>query len=74
VVVAPGETLLHALRAAGIDVASDCEEGLCGTCEVPVLYGEVDHRDKVLSGEEKSRSIRMMACCSRGKGRIELAL
>jgi len=49
VVVAPGETLLHALRAAGIDVASDCEEGLCGTCEVPVLYGEVDHRDKVLS-------------------------
>jgi cytochrome P450/ferredoxin-NADP reductase len=74
VVVAPGETLLHSLRAAGIDVASDCEEGLCGSCEVPVLGGEIDHRDKVLSSEERSRSIRMMACCSRGKGRIELAL
>ena len=37
-----------ALRAANIDIQSDCEEGLCGSCEVRVLSGAVDHRDVVL--------------------------
>ena len=33
------QTVLAALRAANIDVQSDCEEGLCGSCEVRVLAG-----------------------------------
>lgn len=66
--VAPDETLLHALRAVGVDVPSDCEEGLCGTCEVPVVEGDVDHRDKVLTGAERAENTRMMTCCSRSKG------
>ncbi len=32
--VPPDRTLLSVLRGAGIDLPSDCEEGLCGTCEV----------------------------------------
>ncbi len=69
------QTLLQALRAAGIDVASDCEEGLCGTCEVPVAEGSIDHRDMVLSVAERAAGTRMMACCSRAKGgRLVLAL
>lgn len=72
--VPPDRTLLDALREAGIDVPSDCEEGLCGTCEVAVVSGEVDHRDKVLSHAEHKDGRRMMACCSRGKGKIGLAL
>ena len=73
--VTPHQTLLEALRAAGIDVASDCEEGLCGTCEVAVTSGEeIDHRDRVLSREERSEGSRMMACCSRARGKISLAL
>ncbi|MCR0981982.1 cytochrome P450/oxidoreductase [Roseomonas populi] len=68
-------TLLQALHAAGIDVPSDCGEGLCGSCEVQVLEGEVDHRDKVLSAAERAGSARMMACCSRARGRkLTLAL
>src|ERR1700751_4304935 len=47
--VAADQTLLQALRAVGVDVASDCEEGLCGSCEVHVIEGEIDHRDKVES-------------------------
>ena len=43
------QTVLAALRAANIDVQSDCEEGLCGSCEVRVLAGKVDHRDVVLT-------------------------
>lgn len=67
-------TLLDALRAKGIDVPSDCNEGLCGTCEVPVLSGEIDHRDIVLTASERREGNRMMACCSRGRGRLVLGL
>lgn len=74
--VAADQTLLEAIRATGIDVASDCCEGLCGSCEVQVLDGEVDHRDMVLSRTERAENSRMMACCSRAKngGRLRLGL
>jgi cytochrome P450/ferredoxin-NADP reductase len=74
VTVPADRTLLESLREAGIDVPSDCEEGLCGTCEVAVVSGPVDHRDKVLSRAEREDGKRMMACCSRATGRIRLAL
>jgi ferredoxin-NADP reductase len=73
--VAPHQTLLQALQAAGHDVPCDCNEGLCGTCEVAVVEGAIDHRDKVLSKAERAACTRMMACCSRAAGqRIVLAL
>ena len=73
--VAAGQSLLQALQAAGHDVPCDCGEGLCGTCEVGVVDGAVDHRDKVLSPAERAAGQRMMACCSRAAGgSITLAL
>jgi cytochrome P450/ferredoxin-NADP reductase len=75
VMVRPDQTLLQALQAAGVDVPCDCNEGLCGTCELELLDGEADHRDKVLTRAEKAAQKRMMACCSRARGqRIVLAL
>jgi cytochrome P450/ferredoxin-NADP reductase len=68
------KTLLEILLEKGIDVASDCEEGLCGSCEVTVESGEVDHRDRVLSAEEKLNGSTMMSCCSRGKKGLRLKL
>lgn len=65
--VPPDRTLLSVLRSAGIDLPSDCEEGLCGTCECAVVAGEIDHRDKVLSNVERAKGDRMMTCCSRAK-------
>ncbi|WP_198349363.1 MULTISPECIES: cytochrome P450/oxidoreductase [Ramlibacter] len=69
-------TLLEALRAANIDVPSDCGEGLCGSCEVHVLSGEVDHRDVVLTRAERQAGDKMMACCSRAcaGGRLVLEI
>lgn len=70
VVAVPADrTLLQALRGVGVDVPSDCEEGLCGSCEVGVIEGAVDHRDRVLTGAERAAGDRMMSCCSRAKGR-----
>jgi ferredoxin-NADP reductase len=75
VTVPPDQTLLSALRAANVDVQSDCEEGLCGSCEVRVLAGRVDHRDVVLTRSERDANARMMACCSRAcDGRLVLEL
>jgi len=40
-----------------------------------VLAGEVEHRDRVLSAAERDGHGRMMACCSRARGRkLTLAL
>ncbi|GIX24123.1 MAG: cytochrome P450 [Caldimonas sp.] len=61
------KTLLEVLRGANVDVQSDCEEGLCGSCEVGVVDGEVDHRDSVLSRAEREAHRRMMSCCSRAR-------
>lgn len=73
--VPPDRTLLETLRGANIDLPSDCGEGLCGSCEVGVVDGAVDHRDVVLTRAERERGDRMMACCSRAAGRrIVLAL
>src|SRR5690606_3335406 len=66
--VAADQTVLNALRAANIDVPSDCEEGLCGSCEVAVSAGEIDHRDKVLTKSERALNNKMMTCCSRACG------
>jgi phthalate 4,5-dioxygenase reductase subunit len=69
--VPAGISILDTLRANGVDVASSCESGSCGTCEVKLLGGEADHRDLVLSEHEKSSLI--MVCVSRAKS-AELVL
>jgi ferredoxin-NADP reductase len=68
------QTLLEALRAANVDLQSDCREGLCGSCEVRVLSGPVDHRDRVLTRAERDLNQKMMSCCSRACGGQRLVL
>lgn len=59
-----GDTILKAVRDAGVDVQSSCEEGVCGACETAVVSGEPEHRDMILSDREKAASKTMMICCS----------
>lgn len=59
-----GETILSAVRKLGIDVPTSCEQGICGACEVRILRGEAEHRDKILSPAEKASQTSMMICCS----------
>ncbi|SAK88005.1 PDR/VanB family oxidoreductase [Caballeronia ptereochthonis] len=61
--VAPGETILDALRANGIETPSSCEAGTCGSCRTRLLAGEADHRDFVLDEDEQASEI--MICVSR---------
>ncbi len=62
------ETILEALTREGIPVLSSCQEGTCGTCETAVLDGVPDHRDHVLSVEERASGEMMMPCVSRCAG------
>ncbi|WP_240008553.1 2Fe-2S iron-sulfur cluster-binding protein, partial [Pseudaquidulcibacter saccharophilus] len=41
--VEEGQTVLDAALRAGIYLPHACGHGLCGTCKVDVLDGEVDH-------------------------------
>ncbi|PNG23852.1 PDR/VanB family oxidoreductase [Streptomyces cahuitamycinicus] len=68
VTVTPGTTVLEALRRVGVDVLSSCMEGVCGTCETTVLDGRVDHRDALLSHDERVTADRMFPCVSRACG------
>lgn len=60
----PGEVLLERLEAAGAAVDCACREGVCGSCEVAVLEGEIDHRDGVLTKAERAANNTMMVCVS----------
>ena len=63
--VPPDRSILSVVEEAGVGVLSSCAEGTCGTCETTVLDGEPDHRDSVLSEEERRADDCMMICVSR---------
>ncbi|MGW7571440.1 PDR/VanB family oxidoreductase [Streptomyces tendae] len=69
VVVPPGVSVLDAVRAAGVEVLYSCTEGTCGTCETEVVEGDPDHRDSVLTEEERAAGETMLICVSRCRGR-----
>lgn len=63
--VAKDQTILQAVRAAGIDAPAQCEVGNCGTCAVTVIEGIVDHRDAALSDDQREE--KMCICVSRAR-------
>ena len=62
--VPPGTSILQAVRDAGLDVRPPCADGLCGTCETRILDGEPDHRDALLTAEERAFGDTMLICVS----------
>jgi ferredoxin-NADP reductase len=67
--VAPDVSVLDTVRAAGVEVLFSCTEGTCGTCETDVLDGTPEHRDSVLTPQERESGETMMICVSRCRGR-----
>jgi len=63
--VPPDRSVLEVLEDAGVPVLSSCQDGTCGTCETPVLSGEVDHRDSLLTPAEQAANTYMYVCVSR---------
>lgn len=63
--VEAGKSILDTLEQAGVSLPFSCREGLCRSCETPVCSGEPDHRDYVLSDEERAANATMLICVSR---------
>lgn len=67
--VGANSTILEILKLNGVPVEFGCSEGLCGSCIVDVIEGEVDHRDGILTPEEQATNSYMCTCVSRAKGK-----
>ncbi len=72
--VAEGQTLLDAALRAGIYLPHACGHGLCGTCKVTVVEGEVDHGAAspfALMDIEREEG-KCLACCATALSDITL--
>ena len=75
ITVPADQTIIEALEAAGVDLVYDCQRGDCGICQTDVLEGTPDHRDVVLSKEERDSGKVMQICVSRAlSDRLKLDL
>ncbi|MEV6581722.1 PDR/VanB family oxidoreductase [Streptomyces sp. NPDC051582] len=63
--VAADESTLAAVRRELPDTPYSCEQGFCGTCQHRVLAGGVEHRDTLLTDQEREDS--MLLCVSRAR-------
>ena len=62
--VASDEFVLDAARAAGVKIGANCQEGMCGSCKVVKLDGDVDMNHQ---GGIRAREIeagKFLPCCS----------
>ncbi|MFE5714544.1 PDR/VanB family oxidoreductase [Streptomyces sp. NPDC056501] len=67
VTVAADQSVLAAVREELPGLMYSCQQGFCGTCQQRVLEGEIDHRDELLTDEERGDS--MLICVSRCAGK-----
>lgn len=67
ITVPPDKSILDCALTVDKNLPYSCCEGFCGTCETNVLGGSPDHRDRLLTDEEREKSCTMMICVSRSK-------
>ncbi|CAN7214676.1 PDR/VanB family oxidoreductase [Caballeronia sp. LjRoot29] len=58
--VSADQSIADALEEAGVAIETSCRAGLCGTCKVRYLSGEVEHNDCILGDDEKRE---YLTCC-----------
>ncbi|MFN8020118.1 MAG: 2Fe-2S iron-sulfur cluster binding domain-containing protein [Acidimicrobiales bacterium] len=72
--VEEGQTLLDASLRAGVYLPHACGHGLCGTCKVQVLDGEIDHGEAssfALMDFEREEGL-CLACCARAESDVTI--
>ncbi|WP_329538188.1 PDR/VanB family oxidoreductase (plasmid) [Streptomyces sp. NBC_01450] len=60
------QSVLDVLLANGVDAPNSCGQGICGECVVRVRAGEPDHRDDVLTDDERAEGL-FTPCSSRSR-------
>ena len=66
------DTVLALARANGVPLPSGCSFGLCGTCKIKKISGDVHmvHNGGITDAEVDAGYI--LACCSNPLGRVEV--
>jgi len=54
----------------GVEIATSCEQGVCGICLTRVLECEPDDKDTHLTPEEQAANDQFTPCCSRSNSRL----
>lgn len=62
--VAEGQTILEAAEAAGVSLPSMCRVGVCGTCRVRLLSGDVEGDFDALDASDQAEGF-VLACVAR---------
>lgn len=65
-VVEAGANFLTTMEENGVPIIGSCRKGVCGTCEVRVVSGTLEHLDSVLEDSVKDDLGIMYPCVSRG--------
>lgn len=62
--VPAGTSIVEALDEVGVYIPTSCGEGTCETCICQVIDGTADHRDSLLTDEQREEGS-ILPCCSR---------
>ena len=63
--VTPGQSILDALRGAGVAIDAPCASGRCGICRRHYSSGDPIHRDALLTASERSEFVILCRARSR---------
>ncbi|MCW4465957.1 iron-sulfur cluster-binding domain-containing protein [Glutamicibacter sp. MNS18] len=68
----PGEPILAVAKRAGVRIGANCQEGMCGSCKVVKISGDVDMQHQ---GGIRAREIeagKFLPCCSTAQSDLEI--
>jgi ferredoxin len=70
--IAPGETIHAAATKLGLHIPKACGMGICGTCRVRVLSGDVamEHNGGITDDEIEAGDV--LSCCSVPTGNVQI--
>ncbi|WP_304621809.1 hybrid-cluster NAD(P)-dependent oxidoreductase [Pantoea sp. M_9] len=68
--IAPGETVHAAAAKLGLHIPKACGMGICGTCKVKCLEGEVEMNHNGGITDEDAEEGYILSCCSVPKGNV----
>jgi stachydrine N-demethylase, reductase component len=67
------DTVLNVARGAGLNIPSGCQFGICGTCKIRKISGEVHMVHNGGISEDDVAEGYILACCSHPIGKVEVA-
>ncbi len=68
------DTVLQVAKGAGLNIPSGCNFGLCGTCKIRKLSGQVHMLHNGGISEDDIAEGYILACCSHPMGPVEVAV